>query len=77
MGCLPAHCSRHINTNNDPACAKPPSLSSAKLAEIFDGGLSPIPHCENPKTRPPLALVKFPRVLVWHPALLAKMRTGS
>jgi hypothetical protein len=59
--------------NKGPACATPPSGTSAKLAEIFGGGLNPIPHCENPKTGPPLALVKFPPVLEWHPELLGKV----
>ena len=49
-------------------------LDQRQAAEIFGGGVNAFSRYENGKTKPPLALVKLPRMLERHPDLLDEVK---
>ena len=51
-------------------------LDQREAAHIFGGGVNAFSRYENGKTKPPLALVKFLRVLERHPDLLKEVRSN-
>ena len=51
-------------------------LDQRQAAEIFGGGVNAFSRYENGKTKPPLALVKWLKVLDRHPDLLSEVRAG-
>jgi HTH-type transcriptional regulator / antitoxin MqsA len=50
-------------------------LDQREAAQIFGGGVNAFSRYETGKTKPPLALVQFFKVLERHPELLAEIRT--
>ena len=58
------------------ACVRSPQIEQRKAAEIFGGCINPFSRHENDKTKPPLALVKFFKLLDRHPALLGEVRAA-
>ena len=50
------------------------ALDQREAAEIFGGGVNAFSRYETGKTKPPLALVKFLKVLDRHPDLLNEIR---
>jgi HTH-type transcriptional regulator / antitoxin MqsA len=51
-------------------------LDQREAGEIFGGGVNALSRYENGKTKPPLALVKFLKVLDRHPELLSEVRAA-
>jgi HTH-type transcriptional regulator/antitoxin MqsA len=49
-------------------------LDQREAAQIFGGGVNAFSRYETGKTKPPLALVQFFKVLERHPELLAEIR---
>ncbi len=49
-------------------------LDQREAAEILGGGVNAFSRYENGKTKPPLALVKLPKLLDRHPDLLNEVR---